>query len=135
MYLHSQVTATLVVAVGNLVNVNDEFLQQSEATTKGPSRAVKSLEKQLQTVQVTMNSTFREVRANIAVEVRRVTESTLLSGLGFVSAAASSEESLDNSSLVVMAGNEMSNRVSGEEMNTAVLILPPEVHILARGLS
>ena len=130
--MYSQVTVTIVNAVGNLIDVNDEALKQAEATTRGPSRVVKVLEKQLENVQVSMNSSFREVHPNIAVEVRRVADSTLLSGLGFASAAASSEEgSFDNSSLVVMEGNEMSNH---DEM-TAVLILPPEVNILARGLS
>ncbi|XP_038054084.1 uncharacterized protein LOC119726452 isoform X33 [Patiria miniata] len=129
----SQVTETVVDTVGNLMFISDEVLQEAEVRENAPSRIVRVLERQLGEVSLAGDVSFREVHPNIAVEVRGVTESTLLNGLGFASANSSSSGLFGESSLMVMEGeDELFQGASESEMPSAVLMLPPEVNILAR---
>ena len=125
----------IVEAVGNLMDTSDEYLKMAEDNSQSASRIIQVLQQQLLSVPVTINTTFREVHLNIAVEIRRVPESTLLSGLGFVS-GRSLEEGFGNSSLMVIdpEEHEMNIGYRDSEMTDAILMLPPEVSILARGM-
>ncbi|XP_022081009.1 adhesion G-protein coupled receptor G4-like [Acanthaster planci] len=127
-----EVTVTVVDTVGNLMDTSEDSLMEAQMRTQAPRRIVEILERQLIAVPVASNMSFREIHPNIAVEVRSVSESTLLSGLGFTSVNASSMEALGESSLMVMEGDEMFEGNQDSEMPSAVLILPPEVNILAR---
>ena len=117
------------------MDTSDEYLKMAEDNSQSASRIIQVLQQQLLSVPVTINTTFREVHLNIAVEIRRVPESTLLSGLGFVS-GRSSEEGFGNSSLMVIdpEEHEMNIGYRDSEMTDAILMLPPEVTILARGM-
>ena len=85
-------------------------------------------------VEISVNNSFREIHQNLAVEVRSVFQSTLLSGLGFTSASNSSEE-FGASSLVVVKGDDMNRAQEKSDVDSpnAILMLPPEVQILAKG--
>ncbi|XP_038053898.1 uncharacterized protein LOC119726314 [Patiria miniata] len=125
---NTQVTISVVQTASNLIDIDDELLREVQMKTHAPTRIARSLEQQLQTVP-----DFREISPNVGVEVRTVPEATLLRGLSFTS-LNSTEYPFEESSLTIMDSEDISLGYQGgvSEMPHAILMLPPEVNILAR---